>query len=99
MIMAATFAVDVAGNSEPHEENSLCRASELPIYTQDEVLERGEKVEEHVDTEEAVLQYMENVVLRSQQKYEEMCAHLNDLKQDGMNAYLYTKGNVESMYR
>lgn len=94
MILAAATIVESRIDSKSkEEENCLCRPSELPIYIDDDV--DTEKESTCNETEEAVLQYMENLVLDSQKKYENMRTQLNLLKKDGEHAYLYTKGNVQ----
>lgn len=74
--------------------NSFCRASELPIYSEEECDSEGE-TKETGNTEEAVIQYMENVILKSQKKYEIMCNELNQIKETGMEAFHISKSKVD----
>lgn len=94
MILAAATIVESRNDSQSEKkENCLCRPSELPIYIHDDV--DTEKENNCNEAEEAVLQYMENLVLDSQKKYENMRTQLQILKKDGEHAYSYTKGNVQ----
>lgn len=90
---SATVAVESKVKSTSKDEkNSLCRPSELPIYSEEDNLE--EKVDQQDDTEDVVLQYLENVVLKTHQKYTDLRADFEILKEDGIDSYKRAKGKM-----
>lgn len=97
MLFSATLAVEPKIiSSSQDEKKSLCRPSELPIYPEQNSSEKD--TEEHDDTEEAVLQYMENIFTKTHKKYSDICEDINVATKHGIESYEKTIENVESMY-
>lgn len=97
ILFSATITVEPKVTSTSQDEKkSLCRPSELPIYTEEDSSKK--EVEQHDGTEEVVLQFMENIFLKTHRKYSDLCTDIDVFTKGGIDSYERTKDHVESMH-
>lgn len=76
------------------EETGICRASDLPIYTQCDETDIRQLTKE----EDQLPGYLKSAVITSKNAYDKISESFEELKTTGQSTYQATKENVTSMY-
>lgn len=81
-------------DSRKSGESGVCRASDLPIYTQCEEIDFGKYSEE----QDHLPGYLETAVNTTKKVFTKCSESYVGLKETGMTIYASTKENMSSMY-